>query len=103
MFVCCDCCVLSGKGLCDGLITSPEESYRLWCVVVCDKETSKTRRLNPLLGYENTTTMGCNARKTNKQIRRLEKITCTDRVKNEKVLHRVKEQREILHTKKKES
>ena len=34
------CCVLSGSGLCDKLITRPEESYRLWCVVVCDLETS---------------------------------------------------------------
>ena len=25
--------MLSGRGLCDGLITRPEESYRLWCVV----------------------------------------------------------------------
>ena len=41
MFVCCECCVLSGRGLCDGLITRPEESYRLWRVVVCDQETSK--------------------------------------------------------------
>jgi hypothetical protein len=56
--------VLSGRGLCDGLITRPEESYRLWRVVVCDQETSNTRRLNPLLGCENTTTVGCNARKT---------------------------------------
>jgi hypothetical protein len=23
MFVCCECCVLSGRGLCDGLITRP--------------------------------------------------------------------------------
>jgi len=38
MFVCCECCVLSGRGLCDGLITRPEESYRLWRVVVCDQE-----------------------------------------------------------------
>jgi hypothetical protein len=30
----CECCVLSGRGLCDGLITSPEGSYRLWRVVV---------------------------------------------------------------------
>jgi hypothetical protein len=45
MFVCCECCVLSGRGLGDGLITRPEESYRLWRVVVCDQETSKTRRL----------------------------------------------------------
>ena len=33
--------MLSGKGLCDELITRPEESYRLWCVVVCDLETSR--------------------------------------------------------------
>jgi len=30
--------VLPGRGLCDKLITRPEESYRLWCVVVCDLE-----------------------------------------------------------------
>jgi len=28
----------------------PGESYRLWRVVVCDQETSKTRRLNPTTG-----------------------------------------------------
>ena len=41
MFVCCECCVLLGRGLCDKLITSPEESYRMWCVVVCDLENLK--------------------------------------------------------------
>ena len=41
MVVCLfECCVLSGGGLCDELITRPEEPYRLWCVVVCDLETS---------------------------------------------------------------
>ena len=40
----CKCCVLSGRGLCDGLITRSEVSYRLWCVVVCDLETSWMRR-----------------------------------------------------------
>jgi len=35
MFFCCECFVLSGRGLCDELITRPEESYRLRCVVVC--------------------------------------------------------------------
>jgi hypothetical protein len=34
MFVCCECCVLSGRGLCVGLITSPEESYPVLCVWV---------------------------------------------------------------------
>jgi len=40
MFVCCECCVLSGRCLCVGLITRTEESYRLWCVVECDLETA---------------------------------------------------------------
>jgi len=38
MCVCCDCSVLSGRGLCDELITGPEESYRMSCVVECDLE-----------------------------------------------------------------
>ena len=54
MFVCCECCVLSGRGLCDELITRPEESYRLWCVVVCDLETSGMRRPWPALGRSAT-------------------------------------------------
>ena len=33
--------MLSGRGLCDELITRPGECYRLWCVVVCDLETSR--------------------------------------------------------------
>jgi hypothetical protein len=33
-FVCFECCVLSARGLCDELITSREESYRMWCGVV---------------------------------------------------------------------
>ena len=33
--------MLSGRGLCDELITRPEESYRLCCIVVCDLETSR--------------------------------------------------------------
>ena len=41
IFVCCECRVLSGRSLCDELITRAEESYRLCCVVVCDLETSR--------------------------------------------------------------
>ena len=33
--------MLSGRGLCDELITRPEESYRLCCVVLRDLETSR--------------------------------------------------------------
>jgi hypothetical protein len=47
--------VLSGGGLCDELITRPEESYRLWRIVVCDREASTMRRPWP--------TWGCRARK----------------------------------------
>jgi len=55
MSVYCECCVLSGRGLCDELITRAKESYRLWCVVVCELETSWMRRLWP--------TGGCCAKK----------------------------------------
>jgi hypothetical protein len=34
MHVCRECCVLSGRRLCDGLITRSKESYRMWCVWV---------------------------------------------------------------------
>jgi hypothetical protein len=34
MFVSCECCVLSGRGLCDGPIFRQEESHRV-CVCVC--------------------------------------------------------------------
>jgi hypothetical protein len=33
---------MSGRDLCDGWITRPEKFYRLWRVVVCDQETSKS-------------------------------------------------------------
>ena len=60
MFVCCECCVLSGRGLCVELITHPEEFYRLWCVVVYDLEISRMRRPWPTGG------LLCK-KKTNKQ------------------------------------
>jgi len=50
--------VVSGRGLCDELITHPEESYLLWCVVVCDPETSRMRRPWPSGGG------GCCAKKS---------------------------------------
>ena len=42
--VCCECCVLSGRGVCNGLITRSEKSYCPWFVIVCDLETSRMRR-----------------------------------------------------------
>jgi hypothetical protein len=52
MFVCCECCVLPGRGLCDELITRPEESYRLWCVVVCDLENLKNEEAMTRIGSQ---------------------------------------------------
>jgi len=52
MFVCCECCVLSGRGLCDELITLPEEPYRLCCVVVCDLENLKNEEATTGVGSQ---------------------------------------------------
>jgi len=43
--------IIGGK-ICDELITRPEESYRMWRVVVCDLETSRMKR--PALGCSAT-------------------------------------------------
>ena len=59
------CCQVEGR--CDELITRPEESYRLWCVVVCDQETSSMRRPWP--------TGGCCAKKRRKTKTKPDKIT----------------------------
>jgi hypothetical protein len=43
MFVSSTVFVLSGRDLCDGPIPRPEESYRVWCVLVRDQV-----KINPL-------------------------------------------------------
>ena len=43
-------CVVRYIGLCDKLITRPEECYWRWWVVMCDLETSWMRRLWPTGG-----------------------------------------------------
>jgi len=52
MFVCCDYCVLSGRGLCDELITRPEEFYRLWCFVVFVLENFKNEEAMTRVGSQ---------------------------------------------------
>jgi hypothetical protein len=32
------------SGLCDGPITHPEESYRLWCTILCDLENLRNEK-----------------------------------------------------------
>jgi hypothetical protein len=55
---------LSGTGLCNVLITRPEEFYRLWCVLVCDLATSRVRRLEFIKGCKRLTSsfVGCDLR-----------------------------------------
>jgi hypothetical protein len=48
--VSCECCVFSDRGLCVGLITRPEESYRVWCASECDREAWIMRRPWPTGG-----------------------------------------------------
>jgi hypothetical protein len=50
MSVSSECCVLSRTNVCNGLISHPEESYWMWCVTVCDLETSSMRRPWPASG-----------------------------------------------------
>jgi hypothetical protein len=62
----CLLCVLSGRGLCDDLISRSEESYRLWRVVVCDYETSWYEEATARDGLQShrrpQPVMGCSAR-----------------------------------------
>ena len=44
--------MLSGRGLCDELITRPEQSYKLWCVVVCDLENLKNEEAMTRVGSQ---------------------------------------------------
>ena len=44
MSVSCKCCVLSGRGLCDGPIPRPEESYCV-CVCVCVFDCDQLQQL----------------------------------------------------------
>jgi hypothetical protein len=53
--------------VCCQLITRPEQSYRLWCVVVCDLETSWMRRPWPALGRTLHTLNGRISLKYNQQ------------------------------------
>ena len=54
MIVLYEHCVLSGRSLCNELIIRPEESYRLWCVFVCDQETSTMGSQRPAFGSSAT-------------------------------------------------
>jgi hypothetical protein len=56
--------VLSGRRLCDELITRPEESYRLWCVDVCDLENLKNEEAMTRVGSQGHSKKNNNNNKT---------------------------------------
>jgi hypothetical protein len=49
LYVSCKCFVLPGKRLCDKPVCRPQQSYWIGCVIVCDLQTSRMRRLRPAL------------------------------------------------------
>jgi hypothetical protein len=49
MSVSCIVFLFSGRGLCDGPIPRPAESYRLWCVSECDQ--AKIKNLDTYCEY----------------------------------------------------
>jgi hypothetical protein len=50
-------------GLCDELITRPEESYRLWCVVVCGLETARIKADSHIACRAHAVSLPCRAAK----------------------------------------
>ena len=52
MSVCCECCALSGGGLCNRLITHPESPTERACVTECNLETSTRRPRHTGAGQE---------------------------------------------------
>jgi hypothetical protein len=54
MSVSCECCVLLGRGLCDGLVTRSEEFYRVWCVSSVIVKPRTMRRPRPPSGCRAT-------------------------------------------------
>jgi hypothetical protein len=60
----------------------------IWSIALCGAETGTLRVVDQK--YLESFEMRC--------LRRMVKISWTDHVRNEEVLHRVKEQRNLLHT-----
>jgi hypothetical protein len=45
MPVSCECCVLLGRGSCDGPLSLREKSCRVWCMCQCEHEASTVRKV----------------------------------------------------------
>ena len=64
------------KVLGDGPITRLEESYRQWCVIMCNLETSRLRRPWPALGWCAREKNNLCLRKTSLRISRIDQSSC---------------------------
>jgi hypothetical protein len=93
VFVCCVCCILSGRGLCDELFSRPEESYRLWRVVICKHETSCDEEAiiiinNIIYNYTMYTLIAkCTLYKYSKELRKRFKLFHVAALKTKKLLY----------------
>ena len=65
-----ECCVLSGRGRCDGPISHPEESYTFWCFSLSVIMKLRKVRLSPEIGLRRHS-------KEQRKISRLKYITFT--------------------------
>jgi len=74
-------------GYCSHLRKRPVKWY-IWSTALCSAETWRLRKVDHK--YVESFEMWC--------WRRMEKISWTDRLRNEEVLHRVNEERNVLHT-----
>jgi len=54
MFFCCECCVLSDRGLCNGLITRPEGPTDCGASLCVIKKPHTRRGYSPARGLQNT-------------------------------------------------
>ena len=54
MFLCCECCVLSGTGLCNGLITRPEGPTDFGASLCVIKKPHTREGYSPAMGLQNT-------------------------------------------------
>ena len=79
MSVSCECCVLSGRGLCDGLITPPEEAYRAGLCTF----TLQMRRFEIVQPTPRTYTLPCSAHVAKRTVTErifMARITCARRI-----------------------
>jgi len=76
--------VLSGRGLCDELITRPVEYYRMWCVAGCGLETwPRPTQSSRADDVDDCLNIDCNARRTIPQAVNRQSLVTDTRVRSQ--------------------